>query len=162
MQISNENQNTRFNDPVWYFLAEYPLSELIVAMNTRGELTSKFVHQTFRDLGIPPEHINSIEKTLLGFVKDAMVHLDQERSDLPVYIRLFCHKKTVDDVISLESSSQLNAGQTIETPHIIHHSNPEINGGWGYFLVERGGCFQPGSSMNACNWVDLYLYKEGE
>jgi hypothetical protein len=52
--------------------------------------------------------------------------------------------------------------QSEEPATIIHHPKTEMNGGWGYFLIERSGGFVPHSSVVIKNLVDLYLYKEGE
>jgi hypothetical protein len=38
----------------------------------------------------------------------------------------------------------------------------QLNGGWGYFLVERSEATLPGSLENRQECVELYLYREGE
>jgi len=162
MQNPKDNQNSRPNDPVWHLLAEYPLSEFILDQDTGDEPTAGLLFQTMRELGIPPEYLENIEMTLTGFAKEAMAHFNQDRLDSPVYIRVFCQKKTIAEVNSVRTSSHLNAEPTTEPTQINRHSDTKMNGGWGYFLIERGGVFTPGSSVSTYNLIDLHLYKEGE
>jgi hypothetical protein len=160
MQTTNDNLNSRTTDREWRFLGEYPLNELMIEMDNRDRTSALF--QTIRDMGINPEYLSNIESKLIGFAKEAMAHLNQGGPESPVYIRLFYQKKTIEDVNSAKSSSQFNAELTIGPKQIIHQSDTGINGGWGYFLIERGGGFPSGSSVSTCNWIDLYLYQEGE
>jgi len=162
MQTSNDDNNSIFNDPEWYFLAEFTLSELMVDVDQRGEPTVGLIHQTIRGLGITPECLDNIERALTRFAKKAMADLDRGRSELPVYIRSFCQKKTVEDVNLPKSSSQFTEQQRVDPIKIIHHSEGDLNGGWGYFLVERRGGLAPNSTGSTYSLVDLYLYKEGE
>ena len=62
----------------------------------------------------------------------------------------------------MECESQFDSQQLIEPAQVIDHVDAEITGAWGYFLIERGGGFSPGSSTGTYNLIDLYLYKEGE
>ncbi len=162
MQTSNDFNNSILNDPEWNFLGEYTLSELIADVDIQSEFTARSVRQTIEGLGIPPECLNNIERILTRFARKAMTDLDQGRSENPVTIRTFCQKKTVEHVNSPKKSSQFTAQHRLEPIKIFHHSDTEINGGWGYFLVDRRGGFAPNSTVSTSNLVDLYLYKEGE
>ena len=161
MQTTNDNPNSRTNDPEWRVLGEYPLNKFMIELDKWNRTNTSLLFQTIRDMGIQPEFLSNIECKLIGFAKEAMAHLNQGRSESPVYIRLFFQKKTIEDVNSTKSSNQFTAEQTSEPSHIIHQSDAETIGGWGFFLVERDGNYQPGSSRRTYNWVDLYLYKEG-
>jgi hypothetical protein len=49
----------------------------------------------------------------------------------------------------------------MEHVSIKNQSSTIINGGWGYFIIERSGD-HAGSPERSCQLIDLYLYKEGE
>jgi hypothetical protein len=162
MQTTTNNANSRTTIPEWYFLGEYPLNELMIEMDNRDKPNTSRLEQTIRDMGIHPEFLSSIESKLIRFAKEAVAHLKQGSSEPPVYIRLFYQKKMIEGGNSTKSSSQFTAKHTSESSHIIHQSDTKTIGGWGYFLIQRGGDFPIGSSVSSCNWIDLYFYKEGE
>lgn len=162
MYTSNGKHNSNFIDPTWCFLAEYKLSELMVDDTLSEEHIARLLFQIIWELGIPGEHIINIERTWSGFVREAIAHLDQSGSGAPVYIRLFCQKKALNKALSVKHHSQFSVDKAVESTKMIHHFDPEIYGGWGYFLIERSGGFAPGSSTSTYNLVDLYLYKEGK
>ena len=162
MQTANDNPNSRTTDLEWRFLGEYHLNELMVEMDNPDRTNTSMLFQTIRDIGVHPELLSNIKSKLIGFAKEAMKHLNLGKSESRVFICLFYQKKTIEDVNSTKSSSQFTTEQTSEPLHIIHHSDVEANGGWGYFLIERGGSFPTSSSVSRCYWIDLYLYREGE
>lgn len=133
MKTGNDNKKST-GDPTWVFLSEYLLSGFI-AEDVGSEQAVGLLLQAIRDFGIPPACLLEIEKTLTGFAQETIVQINHGRSGLPVTIRLFCQKRMIKE---------------------------KENGGWGYFFIERGGEYPVGSSTNAHNLVDLYLYKEGE
>jgi hypothetical protein len=67
----------------------------------------------------------------------------------------------IDDANSVKTSSLYNEEQAMEHAPIKYHSSTIMNGGWGYFIIERSGD-DAGSSESARPFIDLYLYKEGE
>jgi hypothetical protein len=162
MQNPKDDQNSRYDDPLWCFLAEYSLSEFVADEDTEDELTAGLLSHATQDIGMPLELIQSIERTLIGFAKEAMAHFNQDSLDSPVYIRLFCQKKPIEDINSAKTSSHFNAESNAESTQINRRSDTKMNGGWGYFLIERSGVSPAGSSMSTYHLVDLYLYKEGE
>ena len=161
MQTSNANKSGSSNNPVWQFLAEYSLSEFMPEEETGDALTTGFLCQTIRDLGIPPECLNKIKRTLIEFVQQARVHFNQGSLEFPGRIRVFCQKKMIDDANSVKTSSLCNEEQAIKHAPIKVHSSTIMNGGWGYFIIERSGD-DAGSSESARPLIDLYLYQEGE
>lgn len=150
------------NDPEWFFLGEYTLGELIADTNYQSEFAAGSDGHIIGGLGIPAECYNNIQRTLTRFAQDEMAALEQGRSELPVYVRAFCPKKIVEDVNSHKFSSQFIAQQQLKPMNIFHHSDADINGGWGFFLVDRIGSSTPNSTSSTYQLVDLYLYKEGE
>lgn len=162
MRISNANPNSISDDPVWYFLEEFSLSEFMPDQDIRDELTTGLLFQTVQFLGMPPECVENIEKALTGFVEDALLHFTHGKLQMSGCIRVFCQEKMLDLVNSTKSSRPNNTGQAIEPAPIICHSNQKINGGWGYFLIERRENLSASSSASSGDSIDLYLYKEGE
>jgi hypothetical protein len=47
----------------------------------------------------------------------------------------------------------------MEHAQLIIDSGKKMNGGWGYFIIERSGG-EAGSSERSSLLVDLYLYQE--
>jgi hypothetical protein len=135
MQSSNANQESRAKDSGWYLLGEYPLSTFLPGPEKGEEITAGLLCQTMRELGLPPEYIGNIERTLAGFAKEALVYFRHGRVELPGRIRFLCQRKMIDK---------------------------EMKGGWGYFVIERRGYVSADSPVNSPDLVDLYLYKEGE
>jgi len=162
MQTSNANKHGRSNDPVWQFLAEYPLSEFLSDHDKEGELTAGLLFQTMRELGIPLDYLENIDMTLKGFAKEALVHFKQGKIEFPIVIRLFYGKKLINSGNSAKAASDIQAKQTIEPTQIILPADTKIFGGWGFFIIERARDFPVGSFVGSLNIIDLYLYQEGE
>ncbi len=152
----NANQKIRSDGPAWYFLGELLISE-ILAFHRRDELTDGLWVQTVCELSMPLECVDNIKKTLTGFASDAWVKFEQEKLDVPGRVRLFCQKKIIDNANSTEITPY-HAEHPIDLIKGVHPSVAKIKGGWGYFVIEKGGDVLTDSS----NSVDLYLYKEGE
>ncbi len=155
------DQRIRSDDPAWYFLADLSLSE-ILADHRRDELTNGLWVQTVRELGVPLECEENIKRTLTGFARDAWGHFKQGKLEVPGRMRLFCQQKIIDDANSTDTTRFIHTEQAAENEQMIHHSGAKMNGGWGYFLIERGVNESTGSPVRPWISVDLYLYKEGE
>ncbi len=163
MQISSANPSSRLNDPAWYFLAEILLSEFLPDHDRRDERTAGLLFQTVRELGIPPECVENIETALLEFAEGAPVHFKQGGLESRGQIRIFCQKKMIRNASSERPTLIPDcAEQALEHARRIFDFGAQMNGGWGYFLIKRGGNVSTGSSVSSWNSVDLYLYKEGE
>lgn len=161
MQTTNDSLKSKTTDPEWCFLGEFPLNELMVEMDNRDRTYSGLLFQTIRDMGLHPELLSKIECKVIGFVKEAVAQLNKRRSEKPTFIRLFCQKKTIEDVNSTKPSSQFSVELTPEASQIIRQSDVGINGGWGYFLIERTGDSLVETEERFNYFVDLFLYKEG-
>ena len=162
MVTSKEENEPKFSNSGWEYLAEYPLKELLVDMDLRDTPEVGLLFMKVKDLGIKPEILDIIERKLIGFTAESPAQLNQRRFEAPTYVRLFYKRNTADDSNPVDASNRHKSRQTLKSTQIIDHSEPEINGGWGYFLVERGVSSEIGVSLAPLNWIDLYLYKEGE
>jgi hypothetical protein len=162
MKKSNASQNLTSSDSVWYLFAESSLIEFMSEIDRGDELKAGRLFQERQKLDIPPSSVEKIERTLKEFVREALVHYKQSKLELTGRIRVFCQIKLIDAANSAHTSELCQTEQNMEQVQMIHHPCTRMDGGWGYFLIERGGDFQPGSSVSTGNWIDLYLYKEGE
>jgi hypothetical protein len=153
MQTSNAKQNFSSDDPVWVLLAELSLRDFLSDHDRREEPAAGFLFQALRELGMSPECMEGIARTLAGFARE-LVRTDQGRLEVPGRIRIFCQKKMIDDTNSAKSSRPYHTGQVKEQKQIFPEPGANMIGGWGYFIIERGTDLPPNS-------IDLYLYKEG-
>ncbi len=155
------HQKRRSEDPLWYFLAEFSLSGFMSRQDRRDDLTAELLFEAVRELDIPPECVEDIEMTLAAFAQEALVPFKQGRMESPERIRIFCQRKWMSDANSAKTSMPHHAQRVMEGASAITYPGTKMNGGWGYFLIERGVDLSGGSS--ACSWnsIDLYLYKEG-
>jgi hypothetical protein len=137
MQMFNANQYLPPDPAEWHFLVELSLNEFFIELDRSAGLAAGRLYQTVRQLGMPAERVENMEMILAGFAKEAPVYFNEGRLELTGRIRVFCQKKILE-------------------------AGPELSGGWGYFVIERGGKDSAGPLENCWNSVDLYLYKEGE
>lgn len=132
MEIINAGQNLPSDDSAWYVLADFPLSEFLADQDRSADSTTGVLFQTVRALGMPPERVEDIAMMLVAFATQALEHFKQGKIETPGRVRVFCQRKLI------------------------------TNGGWGFFLIERRETSSAGSAERLWNFVDLYLYEEGE
>lgn len=162
MQTSNAKQNFRPEDPLWVLLADLSLGDFLSDHDRRDAPTAGYLFQTLRELGMSPECMENIARTLAGFAKEASVRDKHGRLEFPGRIRIFCQKKIVDDANAAKTPRAYHAEQAKKEKQILPDSGASTMGGWGYFIIERGEDLPPDSSAILHNSIDLYLYKEGE
>jgi hypothetical protein len=121
--------------PEWSFLTEFPLSQFMQDRNGNEEPIDPFLFQAMRGLELTPDWIKNINMTLGRFANGELADIKQGKVEPSGSIRLFCQKKMI---------------------------NRELNGGWGYFLIERTGDSSASPSSSQSHFIDLYLYIEGE
>ena len=162
MQTSNAKPNLSSNDPEWVLQAELSLSDFLSDHDCRDEPTAGYLFQKLQELGMSPEGMENIARTLAGFAKEASVRYEQRRLEIPGRIRIFCRKKIIGDANAAQTSRPYHTKQGKEQKQNFPDSGTNTIGGWGYFMIERGEELPPDSSAIPCSYIDLYLYKEGE
>jgi hypothetical protein len=162
MQTTNANPKSRHKDQGWIFLVEHSIDEFMLASHRVDEPAAGYLFQTMSDMGIPLECLKKMVRTLIEFVNQIMVQSTQRKREFPVVIRLFCQKRMIDEACVAKTSRPYDTEQALEHAPFIHHPGTKMNGGWGYFLIERGNHVPTGGSGSSQKTVDLYLYKEGE
>jgi hypothetical protein len=159
---SQDSQKSRLNDPEWHFLAEFSLREVVLDLDIENKPELSLLIRSMRDLGLNREVLTNIHRKLITIAEEAKTQSKQGGYETPVYLRLYCQKKTIQGLGVLSSSSQSDHKQAREFIQIIHQSDPKTNGGWGYFLVERIVDLPMSCRDRQRKWVDIYLYTEGE
>ena len=162
MQTSNATKNSRSNDPVWYLLAELSLKDFFSNHDQRDKPAAGSLFQILQELGISTECMENIARTLAGFAIEAFARGKQGRQEFPGRIRIFCQKKIIDDANSVKASRLYHTKQGKKHAQSFPDSGADMIGGWGYFMIDRGEDLPSSSSSIPHNYVDLYLYKEGE
>jgi hypothetical protein len=161
MQTTNRTEDVRFNDPEWCFLAEYPLTKLMVDKDNPGETKSDVLARTMSELRIGAELFSEIERKLIQLTMLAMAQFDQGRYAAPT-IRLFSHRKAAEEINSRSSTCPQDIMDNPSTPATIEQPDRDTSGGWGYFVVERGEKTPDEGEGRTCFWIDLFLYREGK
>ena len=162
MHTSNAQPNSKSDDPLWVFLAELPLRDFLSDHDRREGPTAGRLFQTVPELGLSPEYTEHIARSLAGFAGDALARAKQGRLEIPGRIRIFCQKKMIGDANSAKASRPYHADRAQEHLQVLPYPGASVVGGWGFFMIERGEELPPHSSAIPHNYIDLYLYKEGE
>jgi hypothetical protein len=162
MIMPNNQVNYQSNDPSWHLLTEFSFSEMLSDQDEEGAYTGGRLSQIGRELGIPDELIEMIEMTLRSYSGEALAHRKQGRLDLSALVRVFCQKKVTHDESVVLSSKFTKSEYTTDQESIIHRSETDFKGGWGFFMIRRRVNYPTSSSSEDCNSIDLYLYNEGK
>ena len=162
MGTSNAKQNFSSDNPVWVLLAELSLRDFLSNHNLGEELLSGDVFPTVQELGVSAECMENIAEMLAGLAKEASVRTKKGKLGFPRRIRIFCQKKILDDAKLARTSRPYHTEQPKKQKQDFPDSEANTIGGWGYFIIERGEGLPPDSSTIPHNYIDLYLYKEGE
>jgi hypothetical protein len=135
MPTSCSKQESRSIDSTWYLLGEYSLGELSLDPEKGDKSAAEIFSEILRELAIPIEDFENIEMILRSFAREALMHFRQGRLGFPGRVRIFCQKKMI---------------------------NQEVQGGWGYFVIERS---RDASSLDSTEFqrlLDVFFYEERE
>jgi hypothetical protein len=157
MQTSNAKQNLGPADQVWVLLFELPSIDFLPDQDRQEGSSYRPLFQMLQELGMPPECIENIGRTVAGCAKEAAMRIQQGRQEFPGQTRIFCQKKKIDDANVAKNTPKLDMQQK----QIFTNPRASRIGGWGYFMIERGENLSS-SSIGSQSYIDLYLYKEGE
>ena len=141
MQEENDTHKLIFEDSTWSSVAEFSPGDNFKDEEEAAVLMVSPLFQTIRRLGLPPEYLKRIEGTVSETASGARRQSHPCLQDLPIRIRLFCTNKTLDR---------------------LYHSGGQVNGGWGYYVIERSRDLPNASCRDLCRVVEIYLYREGE
>ena len=133
MQTSNTNRGLRSKDLTWYLLGEYPLSNILSGAEIDDRITAPILSQMGGTIENQNESIERNTIKLSSLAKEAMEKYTLGRVEAPGRIRIYCQKKMIEE---------------------------GVNGGWGYFVIERSSDTETNTGIKPGPYVDLYIYKE--
>lgn len=139
MQAANNHLEFNNNDPIWHLIAEYSLNEVAHNKDLEAVLTAGSLYQAIRELGVPADCLNKIEGSITGAIRKALSRFKSGSPNLPVHIRLFCQRKSIDG---------------------RRHLTNQTKGGWGYFLIDKGWDIPAATHEKPHCLAELYLYRE--
>ena len=162
MEISNANQDSGSENPVWVLLAELSLRDFLSEQDREDGSTTEFLLQTVREWGMPLECVENIAVLVTEFAKESRLHSAQEGLEFPASVRIFCQKEIIDEVNAARPTSRAYPAEpALEHSAMISDFGTKMNGGWGCFLIKRGGNVSNDASPRLHHLVDVYLYREG-
>lgn len=162
MQTFNDNQNSRSDNTGWRLLEEFSLSEFLSSYDRRGEFRAGLLFREDRELGMPPEWVEKIERALEEFAKEALAQFKQGALDTPGRIRIFCQKKSIDIAnLAHAFSHPSEKEQAMEHVQKVLDSSMKTMGGWGFYVIERGRDFIYAPYEKSYPIIELYVYTEG-
>lgn len=162
MQTSNVKRNFSSDDPGWVLLAELLFSDFSSEHDRIDEPAAGYLLQTVREMGMPLECVENIAVLVTEFTKESPEHYKQEGMEFPAQIRIYCQKKLIEDASAGRATSRpYHTEQAMEDSPMMLDFGTKMNGGWGCFLIKRGGTASDDTSLSSPHIVDLYLYREG-
>ena len=161
MQTVNNHPEFKYDDPIWYLIAEYSLSEVSQEEAPQAGLTDESILQTLRQLRLPAEQITRIESSIYGIAREVKYHIDGDKPNSPVIIRLYCQRR-VTSLFPSQPTKHFDTERSAGTLQQFHNTLTKSSGGWGHFLVEKGKVSADASQEATHCVIELYLYKEGE
>ena len=162
MLIINTPLPEQGEDRIRDFVAELLISEVTLAESLEAGFSIEMPCHITRELGLPPETIKKVEGTIIETVREAMDQLDIEQPNLLFEVRFYYSKKVAHVLSQMKSSKPGSSERSMELVQEFTQSKIPLNGGWGYFLVERGKDSLENSNLGSRQVIELYLYKEGE
>jgi hypothetical protein len=140
MISSSESPHLIFDRTKWCLLVDCSLSIGSISEELNAELTCATSSPSVRKLHLPAAELNRIISSIAATADSLVIHPGNTNTDRMVRVCLFCERKAAED---------------------MHPPISMKNGGWGYYVIERGVDL-PGSSCEKYQRViELYLYKEG-
>lgn len=134
MQTANTNHGLRAKDLKWYLFGEYPLSNFSAGAEIEDKIRAATAAQMGGALENQNECIERVANKLSALAKEAVVNFSPGRAEATGRMRIYCQKQMIEE---------------------------GIQGGWGYFVIERSCEAESSSGLEAGYRVDLYIYKEG-
>lgn len=159
MHTVETNRKPRSADPEWHLLFEFSIQDLLTDIDRKSETATISLFQLLNYLGVSPEFVENLPKTIAGFAKKSYMHDEQERRKTPEQIRIFYQKKLLNEVIPMDLPKDNRNKQAKEQAQNFSDIKADSLGGWGYFIIERSEN-DPSSSANCHTYVDLFIYKE--
>jgi hypothetical protein len=151
--------NSRHADPKWRLLIEFPLAVFLSERSRNHDPAAGLLFQALCKLDISSECVADIERSLVDFAAHIWRHFQGGEHDVPGQVRIFYQRKRIGGHAALQPYP---LDHRIQNALVVPGLNRKTNGGWGFFLIARGGDVASHGPQNPANLVDVYLYREGE
>ncbi len=155
-QAPNVNLNNSTDATAWYLLAEFSLKEFLSDRSRSDGLMAGFPSLPHQELDTLPEWLITLDAMLTRFAQEVWGQFEQGGR-----VRVFCQKKIIGDTCFERPASQLDpAGQRMERPQAILATGRKMNGGWGYYAIEKGRDSTDAACKESCPIIEIYVYRE--
>jgi hypothetical protein len=151
--------NSRHADPKWRLLIEFPLAAFLSECGRNDDPAAGFIFQALTNLDISSECIADIERSLVDFAAQIWSRFQRDKQDLSGQVRVYCQRSIIGGHAALQPYP---LDQRVQNALVIPGLNRKTNGGWGFFMIARGGEIAPHGPQPPANLVDVYLYREGD
>ena len=125
---------------MWSLIAEAKFSDGTVLNDLGTSLSAGSFIEPMRELGLTLDSLKRVEGIFASVAKGLVSDKKASRSTLPVCVRLFCQRESMNGA-----------------PHLEDH----MKGGWGFYVIERGRNDPNVFFQEYTRIIELYLYREG-
>ncbi len=155
-QAPNVNLDHSTDVTAWYLLVEFSQEEFLSDRSRSVGLRAGFLSLLLQELDTLPEWAASLEALLARFAKEVWEYGEQGG-----HVRVFCQRKIIDEGYLEREASQLDrSGKRMERPQAIPDPGKKINGGWGYYAIEKGRDLTDAAYTEPCPIIEIYVYRE--
>ncbi len=155
-QAPNVNFNDSADATAWDLLVEFSPEEFLSDRSRSDGLTAGFLPLPLHGLDSLPEWGASLEAILARFAKEVWGQFEQGGR-----VRIFCERKILEDGHLEGAAPQLDpAGQRMERAQAILDPGQKMNGGWGYYAIEKGRDSTGAGCTESCRIIEIYVYRE--
>ncbi len=141
-QAPNVKLNHSTDVTAWYLLVEFSPQEFLSDRSRSDGLMAGFLSLPLQQLDTLPEWVASVEAMLARFAKEAWGHFEPGGR-----VRVFCQRKIIDDGCLERAQAILDPGK-------------KMNGGWGYYAIEKGRDSTGAAFTEPCHIIEIYVYRE--
>ena len=134
MQTANTNRGQRSKDLTWYLVGEFPLCSFISDATIDDKIKAAMCSQMGGNIENQKESIERVSIKLSALAKEVVENFTPGRAEAAGRMRIYCQMKMIEE---------------------------SVNGGWGYFVIERSSEAVTCAGREPDHAVDVYFYKEG-
>jgi hypothetical protein len=141
MSTPSDYQENKYDHSGWVLIAQHLLREDSHDEVSGAKSIAGSLFQALRALGFAPEAFEKLEDAITGIIRTTRRQSHHgSKPELPVQIRLFCQRVLLDSLSNYEK---------------------QLLGGWGYYIIERGGDPLGAVCDQYHRIVEFYIYREG-
>lgn len=141
-QAPNVNLDSTADAAAWYLLAEFSPQEFLSDRSRSDGFMAGLLSLPHQEMDTLPEWLAPLETLLARFAKEVVGQFEQSGR-----VRVFCQRKIIEDAYLERAASQLDPGK-------------KMNGGWGYYAIEKGRDFTDAAWTEPCHIIEIYVYRE--